>query len=157
MNLKCQLSRIARRLSVLEDTPRLGRNSDVYCARQSSGGHGFVAICVSDNGIGMSPETASRAFEPFYSARDAPSNSGIGLATVKSFTDELNGRVEIRSVLLCLSLQPGLCSGPPRIVGAWRRCMTALPHRRKVKRVNRTRRLPSGRTLLPRGHSRHWH
>ena len=65
----------------------------------------------------MSPETASRAFEPFYSARDTPSNSGIGLATVKSFTDELNGRVEIRSVLgegcsVCL-YSPAYVAGAP--------------------------------------------
>jgi signal transduction histidine kinase len=60
---------------------------------------GYIAVCVSDDGIGMSPETVSKAFEPFYSACHTPSNSGIGLATVKSFTDELNGRAEIRSAL----------------------------------------------------------
>jgi signal transduction histidine kinase len=59
---------------------------------------GYIAICVSDDGVGMSPETASKAFEPFYSACHTP-GTGIGLATVKSFTDELNGKAEIRSTL----------------------------------------------------------
>jgi signal transduction histidine kinase len=58
-----------------------------------------IAISVSDTGVGMSPETAARAFEPYYTEHLRPESSGIGLATVRSFVDELGGRAEIRSAL----------------------------------------------------------
>jgi CheY-like chemotaxis protein len=60
-----------------------------------------VAIEVEDNGIGMEPELASRAFDLFAQAARTPDRSagglGLGLALVKSLTELHGGRVSCAS------------------------------------------------------------
>jgi signal transduction histidine kinase len=60
-----------------------------------------LAIEVQDNGIGMEPELASRAFDLFAQAERTPDRSsgglGLGLALVKSLTELHGGRVSCAS------------------------------------------------------------
>lgn len=42
-------------------------------------GH-FVRVALTDTGIGMSPETCEKAFEPFFTTREANGGNGLGLA-----------------------------------------------------------------------------
>ena len=60
-----------------------------------------IAMIVSDTGIGMSPEEAKRALEPFIQLSDAKSRhemgTGLGLTLVKRFAELHNGAVEITS------------------------------------------------------------
>lgn len=60
-----------------------------------------IALAVSDTGIGMSPDEAKRALEPFIQLSDAVSRhqmgKGLGLTLVKRFTELHNGAVEITS------------------------------------------------------------
>ena len=55
----------------------------------------YVALTVSDQGTGMSPEVAARAFEPFYSTK--PSGLGLGLAIVRGVVTESDGGVLVDS------------------------------------------------------------
>ncbi len=58
-----------------------------------------VGIRVSDEGIGMTPEQAARAFERFYRA-DASGNipgTGLGLCLVKEIVEIQGGRVDLDS------------------------------------------------------------
>ncbi len=48
---------------------------------------------VSDNGPGMCPETAARAFEPFHSGK--PGGTGLGLATVHRIAENHGATVEL--------------------------------------------------------------
>ena len=60
----------------------------------------MVEIVVDDNGIGMDPENAKHAFEPFYrglSDREVPGH-GLGLAIVQRTTRALGGTCELWSV-----------------------------------------------------------
>lgn len=60
----------------------------------------YVVLEVRDEGIGMTPEQLTRAFERFYRA-DASGNipgSGLGLSLVKEIAELHNGRVELQSV-----------------------------------------------------------
>ena len=56
---------------------------------------------VEDNGIGMSEEAASRAFEMFWqqdnSSRRKFQGVGIGLALVKNLVDTMEGKLEVKS------------------------------------------------------------
>jgi signal transduction histidine kinase len=59
---------------------------------------GRVRIAVSDNGAGMSPETATRIFEPHFSTKDRAHGSGLGLDTVRRIVERiLRGSVSVSS------------------------------------------------------------
>ena len=61
----------------------------------------MVRLVVSDNGIGMSPEAARRAFEPFFRATQDRPGHGLGLSIVERYVQALHGSVTLTS-------QPGV-------------------------------------------------
>ncbi|MFL6697582.1 MAG: PAS domain-containing protein [Vitreoscilla sp.] len=61
---------------------------------------GRVLIRVSDDGIGMTPEQQTDAFEPFNRAgaeRDRVEGTGIGLTIVKALVEGMGGCIAVRS------------------------------------------------------------
>jgi PAS domain S-box-containing protein len=59
----------------------------------------YVKVTVSDTGTGMSPQTITRAFEPFYTTKEVGKGTGLGLSQVYGFIKQSGGEVVIRSVL----------------------------------------------------------
>jgi signal transduction histidine kinase len=57
----------------------------------------YVAITVSDTGGGMSEQVRSRALEPFFTTRDDPGGSGLGLATVYGIVTGAGGAISLES------------------------------------------------------------
>ncbi|MGE0766636.1 MAG: sensor histidine kinase [Hyphomicrobiaceae bacterium] len=58
-----------------------------------------VAISIADTGRGMSPQTRSRAMEPFFTTNATGGGNGLGLAMVRRFAREAGGDVAIESQL----------------------------------------------------------
>jgi PAS domain S-box-containing protein len=61
-------------------------------------GH-YVMITVKDSGIGMSPEDAARAIEPFFTTKPHGKGSGLGLSMVYGFARQSGGGLLLRSAL----------------------------------------------------------
>lgn len=58
---------------------------------------GEVHLEVRDDGRGMGPEVAARAFEPFFSTKAADRGTGLGLSIVYGIVNRMGGSVSIDS------------------------------------------------------------
>ncbi|MFJ3484935.1 ATP-binding protein [Pseudomonas sp. NPDC090202] len=57
----------------------------------------YVALCVSDNGSGMSQEVVKRAFDPFFTTKPTGMGTGLGLSMIYGFAHQSGGGVHIDS------------------------------------------------------------
>lgn len=57
----------------------------------------WVCLSVADDGCGMDETVARRAFEPFFTTRDAERGSGLGLSVVDGIVSSHGGRIELQS------------------------------------------------------------
>ena len=57
----------------------------------------YVEVCVADTGLGMSEETRSHLFEPFYTTKLPGKGSGLGLAEVYGTARAHRGAVSVTS------------------------------------------------------------
>ena len=65
--------------------------------------HGVLKITVEDTGVGIPPEVLPRIFERFWQVDTSSTRkflgAGIGLALVRSLTEVMDGKVDVRSQL----------------------------------------------------------
>lgn len=56
-----------------------------------------AVVAIEDNGCGMDPEHAERAFDLFFTTKDPGEGTGLGLAIVHNIVTAHGGRVDLRS------------------------------------------------------------
>ena len=57
----------------------------------------YLALTVSDQGAGISPQAMEHLFEPFFTTRGAQAGTGLGLAVVHGVVAEFGGAIDVRS------------------------------------------------------------
>ncbi|MET0532848.1 MAG: PAS domain-containing protein [Steroidobacter sp.] len=59
----------------------------------------YVSMCVSDNGVGMTPEVVAKAFDPFFTTKPIGLGTGLGLSMIYGFARQSGGQARIYSEL----------------------------------------------------------
>jgi signal transduction histidine kinase/CheY-like chemotaxis protein len=57
----------------------------------------YLALSVTDQGSGITPDVMEHLFEPFFTTRSAESGTGLGLAVVHGVLAELKGAIDVQS------------------------------------------------------------
>lgn len=62
-----------------------------------AGKYEYIAVEVTDSGVGMDDATRQRIFEPFFTTKDVGKGTGLGLSLVHSIISDHQGFVDVRS------------------------------------------------------------
>jgi len=77
-----------------------GRIDEVYAAAHTDVTPGdYVVVEVSDSGIGIPPDIASRIFEPFFTTKEQGKGTGLGLSMAFGFMKQSGGHISVSSEL----------------------------------------------------------
>ncbi len=59
----------------------------------------FILVTISDNGMGMDRDTATKIFEPFFTTKSKEKGTGLGLSTVYGIVKQNKGSIVCHSVI----------------------------------------------------------
>jgi signal transduction histidine kinase/ActR/RegA family two-component response regulator len=57
----------------------------------------YLSVCVTDTGMGMTPDVIAKAFDPFFTTKPMGQGTGLGLSMIYGFVRQSGGQVRIYS------------------------------------------------------------
>ena len=73
--------------------------SDTLTGEPSAIQRNFVKISISDDAGGMASDVIEKIFTPFFTTKEHGKGTGLGLAMVKGFMSDMDGKIEVESVM----------------------------------------------------------
>jgi two-component system NtrC family sensor kinase len=73
------------------------KSIEVATTELEKNGRRWLALSVTDNGIGIPPENLARIFTPFYTSKDATKGTGLGLSVSLGIAESHHGTIEVAS------------------------------------------------------------
>ena len=69
----------------------------------------YISVCVTDDGVGMTPDVVAKAFDPFFTTKPLGAGTGLGLSMTYGFARQSGGHVRIysepgRGTTMCIYL-----------------------------------------------------
>ncbi len=64
----------------------------------NQGEKGFLRLCCTDWGQGISKENLPKIFDPFFSTKPSGESTGLGLCIARAFIEEIGGAITVESV-----------------------------------------------------------
>ncbi|MBX7080645.1 MAG: response regulator [Nannocystaceae bacterium] len=77
--------------------PEAGRDDHAITVVTTSPEPGWVAISISDTGVGIEESLLERIFEPFFTTKPQGEGTGLGLSVCHGIVMSLGGRLEVQS------------------------------------------------------------
>ncbi|MCO5142289.1 MAG: ATP-binding protein [Oligoflexia bacterium] len=81
----------------IEATEKASGKIEIRVRRKPTDSERFIEITFKDDGIGMSTESKSRAFDPFYTTKEVGKGTGLGLSVSYGILSKINGTMMIES------------------------------------------------------------
>jgi PAS domain S-box-containing protein len=69
---------------------RTGRDRDLVPGQ-------YVSLCVTDTGVGMTPDIQAQVFDPFFTTKPLGQGTGLGLSMIHGFVRQSGGQVRVYS------------------------------------------------------------
>ena len=79
------------------ETRRVDVDAAYAAARAELKPGSYVAVAVSDTGVGMGPELIEKVFEPFFTTKPIGQGTGLGLSMVYGFARQNGGALRVHS------------------------------------------------------------
>jgi CheY-like chemotaxis protein len=81
----------------MPDGGRLRIAARNLAGRETGRGGDFVALSLTDTGVGMAPDVLEKAFDPFFTTKSEHRGTGLGLSQVHGFATQSGGEVTAES------------------------------------------------------------